>query len=78
MNIILPTLRAERRKINEDISKIKIDSTKEKQSVKNLGGNQELIDQLTKEITSIENKIDKLRCSSSTEYPNFSSHLSMT
>ena len=61
LNDEIEKLRAERRKINADISKIKIDSTKEKQSVKNLGGNQELIDQITKEINSLEAKIDKLR-----------------
>ena len=61
LNDEIEELRAERRKINEDISKIKLDSTKEKQNVKNLGGNQELIDQLTKEINSLDDKIDKLR-----------------
>ncbi len=61
LNDEIEKLRAERRKINEDISKIKLDSAKEKQNVKNLGGNQELIDQLTKEINSLDDKIDKLR-----------------
>ena len=61
LNDEIEKLRAERRKINEDISKIKIDSTKEKQSVKSLGGNQELIDQLDREINKLEDKIEKLR-----------------
>ncbi len=61
LNEEIEKLRAERRKINQDISNIKIESTQEKQSVKSLGGNQELIDQITKEITSLEAKIDKLR-----------------
>ena len=61
LNEEIEKLRAERRKINQDISNIKLESTQEKQSVKNLGGNQELIDQITKEINSLEAKIDKLR-----------------
>ena len=61
LNDEIEKLRAERRKINEDISNIKLESTKEKRNVKNLGGNQELIDQLTKEITSLDDKIDNLR-----------------
>lgn len=61
LNEEIEKLRAERRKINEDISKIKIDNTKEKLSIKNLGGNQELIAQLTKEVEALDIKIEKLR-----------------
>ena len=61
LNEEIEKLRAERRKINADISKIKIDSNQDKQSIKSTSGNQELIDQLNKEIDSLEAKITKLR-----------------
>ena len=61
LNDEIEKLRAERRKINADISKIKIDSNQDKQSIKSTSGNQELIDQLNKEINALEVKIDNLR-----------------
>ena len=61
LNDEIEKLRAERRKINADISKIKVDSNQDKQSIKSTSGNQELIDQLNKEIDSLEAKITKLR-----------------
>lgn len=61
LNDEIEKLRAERRKINADISKIKIESNQDKQSIKSTGGNQELINQLSKEIASLESNITKLR-----------------
>ena len=61
LNDEIEKLRAERRKINADISKIKVDSNQDKQSIKSTSGNQQLIDQLNKEIDSLEAKITKLR-----------------